>query len=194
MLLLLTLWTSFAAARIKANDLSSVERKYFDHVAIGVTDLAVSVKWYKAVLGCVDFMQHERTFVGDDLAFLRQGGVYLALLALGTGVRPLRGSRAQKGHFAIRVDDGTFWHLHKLLPLLLEKHRAHAEQPVDVLCDGFAVQVSMSFYDPDGNEVEITTWDCERDDTCSRFGGIDSRSIRGNGNAEVTIMKPKSKL
>lgn len=50
----------------------------------------------------------------------------------------------------------------------------------------------MFFYDPDGNEVEITTWDCERDDSCSRFGGIDDRSIRGNGNVEVT--KTKSKL
>ena len=115
----------------------------FDHVAIGVTDLAVAVKWYKAVLGCVDFMQHESTFVGDDLAFLRQGGVYLALLALGNGVagsavlRPLRGTRAQKGHFAMRVDGETFWHLHTLLPGLLKKHRAHDRQPVDVMCDDF---------------------------------------------------------
>ena len=161
-------------------------------MAIGVTDLAVAVDWYKAVLGCVDFMQHERTFVGDDLAFLRQGGVYLALLAVGPGQGgTLRGSRAQKGHFAMRVDGPTFWSLHKTLPGLLAQHRVHDEQPVDVMCDDFAVQVSMFFFDPDGNEVEITTWDCRRDDTCSRFGSIDDRSIRGNGN---TAAASKSKL
>lgn len=157
----------------------------FDHVAIGVEDLKVARRWYMDVLGMVDFMQEEPTFVGDDLAFLRQGGAYLALLALPRGERPLRGSRAQKGHFALRVDGTTFWELHKRLPQLLETHRAHEGQRTDILCDDFAVQVSLFFWDPSGNEVEVTTWDCDRDDTCSRFGNIDDRSIRGNGNVEA---------
>ena len=125
-------------------------------------------------------MQHEPTFVGADLAFLRQGGAYLALLALPPGESPLVGSRAQRGHFAMRVDGRTFWALHSALPRLLECHRARPEQSVDIMCDDFSVQLSLFFYDPDGNEVEITTWDCERDGSCSRFGEIDERSIRGD--------------
>jgi catechol 2,3-dioxygenase-like lactoylglutathione lyase family enzyme len=158
----------------------------FDHVAIGVSDLRISCQWYKCVLGMQDFMAHEPTFVGDDLAFLRQGAAYLALMHLGSQP-PLRGSRVQKGHFALRVDGPTFWRLHTQLPSLLRANNRPA-QSTDVFCDDFAVQISMFFFDPDGNEVEITTWDVERDDSCSRFGGVDSdRSIRGNGNTEAAV-------
>jgi catechol 2,3-dioxygenase-like lactoylglutathione lyase family enzyme len=149
----------------------------FDHVAIGVADLAISREWYINVLQMEDAMQHEPTFVGPDLRFLRQGSACLALLALNTD--PLRGSRAQKGHFALRVDGVTFWDLHASLPQLLQTHRVSSAQSIGILCDDFAVQLSMFFFDPDGNEVEIATWDCERDDTCMRFGGVDGRSIRG---------------
>jgi catechol 2,3-dioxygenase-like lactoylglutathione lyase family enzyme len=45
----------------------------FDHVAVGVADLAAARRWYVGVLGMEDFMQHEPTFVGPELAFLRQG-------------------------------------------------------------------------------------------------------------------------
>ena len=90
-----------------------------------------------------------------------------------------RVSRAQKGHFAFRTDGATFWKLHAALPTLLDAHKARAQQRTDVLCDDFAVQLSMFFEDPDGNEVEVTTWDCERDDTCSRFGAVSNLSIRG---------------
>ena len=48
------------------------------------------------------------------------------------------------------------------------------------------LQLSMFFFDPDGNEVEITTWDCERDDRCSRFGQISDRSIRGDGSVPAS--------
>ena len=150
----------------------------FDHVAIGVSDIARSARWYKGVLGFKDFMQEEPTFVGPQLQFLRQGGCFLALLALGKQ-NVLRGSRAQKGHFAMRVNGETFWSLHKSLPGLLSQFRVSEAQSTDILCDDFAVQLSMFFYDPDGNEVEVTTWDCPRDDKCSRFGAVDDRSIRG---------------
>ena len=41
----------------------------------------------------------------------------------------------------------------------------------------------MFFHDPDGNEVEVATWDCARDDTCSRFGQVSVASIRGDSIA-----------
>jgi hypothetical protein len=62
-------------------------------------------------------------------------------------------------------------------------------QSIDIMCDDFAVQLSMFFYDPDGNEVEITTWDCVRDDSCARFGQIDDRSIRGDTAAAAVVAK-----
>jgi catechol 2,3-dioxygenase-like lactoylglutathione lyase family enzyme len=158
----------------------------FDHVAIGVADLAVSRHWYMRVLGLEDYMQHEPTFVGPELAFMRSGAAALALLhissrddATSSTFHRRRVSRAQKGHFALRTDGATFWRLHADLPELLEAHRVRPEQSTAILCDDFAVQLSMFFEDPDGNEVEIATWDCERDDTCSRFGAVSELSIRG---------------
>lgn len=157
-----------------------------DHVAIGVADLAVSRRWYMDVLGLEDHMQHEPTFVGRELAFMRSGAAALALLhidprddATSSTFQRRRVSRAQKGHFALRTDGPTFWRLHAILPRLLETHRVNPEQSTTVLCDDFAVQLSMFFEDPDGNEVEIATWDCARDDTCSRFGAVSELSIRG---------------
>jgi hypothetical protein len=102
-------------------------------------------------------------------------------MRLGGSRAPLRGARDQKGHFALRVDGLTFWDMHRRLPALLQKNRATAGQGTAILCDDFAVQLSMFFFDPDGNEVEVTTWDCERDVSCSRFGKISDASIRGDG-------------
>jgi catechol 2,3-dioxygenase-like lactoylglutathione lyase family enzyme len=154
-----------------------------DHVALPCSDLAASAAWYAAVLGFAPHLPHEPTFVGPQLAFLSQGGVALALLALPPGEAALRGSRAQKGHFAIRVDGPTFWALHAALPALLAAHRRSPAHSTEIFCDDFAINLSLFFYDPDGNEVEITTWDCERDPTCSRFGGVDARkSIRGGAD------------
>ena len=91
-----------------AADVRAWTAESLDHIAIGVQSLAVSRSWYKAVLQMEDFMQHEPTFVGEDLAFLRQGGAHLALLALEPrGQQPLEGSRAQRGHFALRVDSSS---------------------------------------------------------------------------------------
>ena len=163
----------------------------FDHVAVGVSDLSVAKAWYANVLGMTDdFMADEPTFVGDDLAFVRSGNAALALLRIQSGSTTLRGSRAQKGHFALRVSGETFWDMHRLLPSRLRTYQVHPSQSTAILCDDFAVQLSMFFYDPDGNEVEIATWDCERDDTCSRFGSISTESIRGNVNRN----RPQPKL
>ena len=169
-----------------------------DHVAIGVRSLAASRRWYQRVLGMTDFMTEEPTFVGEDLAFMRSGGAYLALMRLAGDRAPLRGARDQKGHFALRVDGLTFWDLHRRLPALLREHRANPAQSTAILCDDFAVQLSMFFYDPDGNEVEITTWDCERDMSCSRFGKVSNKSIRGDhggdGTQPAALLELKAKL
>lgn len=164
----------------------------FDHVAIGVANLSVSRHWYMSVLGLEDYMQHEPTFIGPDLAFLRSGDAALALLHIDTNADGASSSfdrwkvvsRAQKGHFAFRTDGATFWRLHAALPGLLSAHRVGLQQSVAVLCDDFAVQLSMFFEDPDGNEVEVTTWECERDDSCSRFGAVSELSIRGAAGPE----------
>ena len=50
----------------------------------------------------------------------------------------------------------------------------------------------MFFFDPDGNEVEITTWDCERDMRCSRFGKVSDKSIRGDGGMQPAAVEPRA--
>ena len=65
------------------------EAQCLDHVAIGVRSLAASRRWYQRVLGMTDFMTEEPTFVGEDLAFMRSGGAYLALMRLAGDRAPL---------------------------------------------------------------------------------------------------------
>ena len=103
----------------------------FDHVAIGVTDLDVSRRWYVEVLGFEDFMLDEPTFLGSELTFLRSGGAALALLKICDGTTALSGTRAQKGHFALRVSGAIFWRLHRELPHLLEQHRVTSSHRTD---------------------------------------------------------------
>lgn len=128
-----------AAAKMPAAEMSAraLSARYlgFDHVAIGVRDLAVSRAWYRSVLGMTDCMTEEPTFVGEDLAFIKGGGAAIALLRLTEGRGPLRGSRDQKGHFAIGVDGPSFWRLHATLPQLLRAHRAGPQHSVEILFD-----------------------------------------------------------
>ena len=83
------------------------------------------------VLGFEDFMLDEPTFLGSELTFLRSGGAALALLKICDGTTALSGTRAQKGHFALRVSGAIFWRLHRELPHLLEQHRVTSSHRTD---------------------------------------------------------------
>merc|ERR1711879_504833 len=130
-----------------------------DHVAISVRDLSVSRKWLAAVVGMETFRGDDPNFADDDLAMVRRGQAFVALLKLPQGESPLRGSRSQKGHFALRVANEEFADFRLRLPKLLETHRVSEEQSVEVQFEDYGVQRSLFFHDPDGNELEVTTWD-----------------------------------
>jgi len=73
-------------------------------------------------------------------------------------VTPLSGSREQKGHTAFKVSVESFWEYHTALPRLLQSHRVHSGQSIDFEEADYGRQLSLFFYDPDANEVEVTTW------------------------------------
>ena len=64
-----------------------------------------------------------------------------------------------KGHLALRMSNAEFTAFHAALPQLLGRHKAAAEQRTDIEEQDYGVQKSLFFYDPDGNEVEVTTWE-----------------------------------
>ena len=119
-----------------------------DHVALTVRDVARSVAWYQAVLGL------ERRYAdvwGDFPAVLGAGTTSLALFPTpvpepapppGREVLSIR-------HVAFRVDRATFdeargaLEAHGVVPSFEDHVAAH----------------SLYFTDPDGHQLEITTYD-----------------------------------
>lgn len=135
-----------------------------DHAAVGVRNLKVTQDWLAAVLGMVPFRSDDPNFAGEALAMVRNGAVKIALLQLPEGETPLQGSRSQKGHVALRVPTQEFERFRYGLPALLQEHRVHPQQSVQVEEDNYGVQRSLFFHDPDGNELEVTTWDEDAED------------------------------
>merc|ERR1719464_2061880 len=93
---------------------------------------------------------------------VHNGAAFIALLRLPEGEAPLVGSRSQKGHVAFRVSNKEFQALRERLPTLLKEHQVYADQSVDIIEEDYGVQQSLFFFDPDGNELEVTTWDAPR--------------------------------
>eukprot|EP01062_Namystynia_karyoxenos_P066900 TRINITY_DN60820_c0_g1_i1.p1 TRINITY_DN60820_c0_g1~~TRINITY_DN60820_c0_g1_i1.p1 ORF type:complete len:281 (+),score=101.03 TRINITY_DN60820_c0_g1_i1:83-844(+) len=139
-----------------------------DHVAIGVRSQRDSLLWYRGVLGMEQFLAKHPHFDNQYVVMIRGGGAVLALLQLPDGEQPLNGSREQRGHAAVRVSPAEFQRFRRLLPELLEKHRLHPEQSAAIQEQDYGLQLSLFFYDPDGNELEVTTWVDEDDPV--RFG------------------------
>eukprot|EP01063_Lacrimia_lanifica_P005379 TRINITY_DN13138_c0_g1_i1.p2 TRINITY_DN13138_c0_g1~~TRINITY_DN13138_c0_g1_i1.p2 ORF type:complete len:166 (+),score=61.36 TRINITY_DN13138_c0_g1_i1:48-545(+) len=129
-----------------------------DHVALGVRSLAVSKEWYQSVLGFEPFMADDPNFADDDLAMVKAGDAIFALLRIPEGERALRGSREQKGHAALSVTPAEIRRLYHDLPKLLEQHRVCSQQRLDIDVQDYGAQLSLFFYDPDNNELEVSAW------------------------------------
>ncbi|KAJ9470650.1 hypothetical protein DIPPA_00667 [Diplonema papillatum] len=138
-----------------------------DHVALGVKDLAVSTRWYGSVLSMKPFMHDDPQFRDEDLAMVRAGQATFALLRVPADREPLAGTREQKGHAALTVSHDEIRRLHRELPLLLAEHRAVPSQRTDVEAQDYGSQLSLFFYDPDGNELELCAW--VRKNSAKRF-------------------------
>ena len=119
-----------------------------DHVALTVRDVARSVAWYRDVLGL------ERRFEavwGDFPAIVGAGTTALALFPAPVAEpSPPPGREVLSvRHIAFRVDGETF-----------EQARSHLEsRGIAPTFENHTAAHSLYFTDPDGHQLEITTYD-----------------------------------
>jgi len=121
-----------------------------DHVALAVRDVARSAAWYVEVLGLERF--HEDRF-GDFPAIVGIGTTSVALF-------PIRGDRVQPPpgkdtvamrHVAFRADHGSF-----------RTAQAHLKKlGISFEFQDHDIAHSIYFLDPDGHQIEITTYEIE---------------------------------
>uniref|UniRef100_A0A7S2BL61 VOC domain-containing protein n=1 Tax=Alexandrium andersonii TaxID=327968 RepID=A0A7S2BL61_9DINO len=146
------------AVRHKAESITPPQLLGLDHAAIGVRDLSRSLRWYGGVLGMDHVLADDPAFNGDIAMAGVRGAPLLALLRLPENEAPLKGSREQRGHFALRVGNADFERLRETLPALLQAYRAHDGQSLWIEEQDYGRQLSLFFQDPDSNEIEVTTW------------------------------------
>lgn len=119
-----------------------------DHVALAVRDVRNSAQWYCDVLGLARL--HESEW-GDLPAMVGVGGTMLALFpVLGTHPKPPPGKDVIAArHVAFRTDAAG-----------LEEARSELEaRGIECEFQDHGIARSIYFLDPDGHELEITTYD-----------------------------------
>jgi len=125
------------------------ELQHLDHVAITVADLARSTRWYCDVMG------FEHRFPGrwDGVpVMLGLGPTLIALFPANGQDLPLIPEKVIRiAHFALRADRKNF---------LMAQVELEA-QGIDVTFQDHDISHAIYFYDPDGHQLEITTYDLE---------------------------------
>lgn len=118
-----------------------------DHVALAVRDVRASAAWYQDVLGLE--RRHEAVW-GDFPAVVGLGGTSVALFPLEGAPRP-RPSRdtVAMRHLAFRVGRVN-----------LESAKAELrERGIDFTEQDHGISRSIYFLDPDGHQLELTTYE-----------------------------------
>jgi catechol 2,3-dioxygenase-like lactoylglutathione lyase family enzyme len=124
-----------------------IARRVADHVALAVGDPEASARWYKDVLG---FERKHADVWGSAPAFVSAGGTGLALFKVEGSPKPPPGRDVlTMRHVAFRVDGANFERAQQLLK----------ERGLDVELQDHVVSRSIYFKDPDGHEIEITTYE-----------------------------------
>ncbi len=124
------------------------ELEGIDHVALAVRDVPSSVRWYQQVLGLERL--HEEAW-GDYPAVVGIGGTAIALFPVQGSdpkPRPDRDVLAMR-HLAFRANAVNF-------------ARAQGELTdggVEFEFQDHGIAHSIYFHDPDGHQIEITTYD-----------------------------------
>jgi catechol 2,3-dioxygenase len=117
-----------------------------DHVAIAVTDVERSVKWYCDVLG----MDRRHPEWGNVPAMVCAGQTCVALFEIeGEAQPPPNRSAIAMRHLAFRVDRGGFERAQKEL----------RECGIEFVFMDHETAHSVYLEDPDGHRLEITTYD-----------------------------------
>jgi catechol 2,3-dioxygenase-like lactoylglutathione lyase family enzyme len=119
-----------------------------DHVALAVRDVRRSAAWYQDVLGLERL--YEEAW-GDFPAVVGTGGTSIALFPVEGDQprgRPGRDTLAMR-HLAFRVDRSNF---------ARARERLEA-RGISVSFQDHDIAHSIYFHDPDGHQLEITTYD-----------------------------------
>jgi catechol 2,3-dioxygenase-like lactoylglutathione lyase family enzyme len=120
-----------------------------DHVALTVSDLEKSIAWYQEVLGLERRYQEAW---GDCPAMLRVGSTCVALFPLRSAESPApTNASAQPAmqHLAFRTTYAD----------LLEAEKNLKERSIPFEFQDHGTAHSIYFADPDGHQLEITTYD-----------------------------------
>ncbi len=124
------------------------ELEGIDHVALAVRDVPSSVRWYQEVLGLERL--HEEAW-GDYPAVVGIGGTAIALFPVQGSdpkPRPDRDVLAMR-HLAFRANAENF----------ARAQRELTDGGVEFEFQDHGIAHSIYFHDPDGHEIEITTYD-----------------------------------
>ena len=121
-----------------------------DHVALTVQDIERSVAWYREVLGLE--RRHQDAW-GDYPAVMYAGSTGIALFPADAAPAPAPDARraAIMRHLAFRADRIHF-------------QRAQADltsRRIPFVSEDHGISHSIYFQDPDGYQIEITTYDLE---------------------------------
>ena len=141
-----------ARALVRATLTGGPERRMklqkLDHVAVNVTDVRRSARWYQEVLGLE--RMYEAAW-GDYPALVVAGSTGIALFPVedGTAKPPPGRDVLTMRHLAFRVDGGNFRQAQDELRARGIEFRSSDHQ----------VSHSVYFHDPDGHEIELTTYD-----------------------------------
>ena len=128
-----------------------------DHVAINVRDVARSVAWYRDVLG---FERQYEAAWGDYPAVVTAGGSGLALFPVqGDSPKPRPGRDVlSMRHVAFRVSAENF----------AAAQRELAARDIAFEFQDHQISQSIYLHDPDGHEIELTTYEIGNEPADSR--------------------------
>ena len=124
-----------------------MELEGIDHVAIGVRDVERSAKWYTEVLGFERF--HEGAW-GDVPTFVGKGNTGIALFPATVNAKSAStGRQIRLLHLAFRADRENF----------LAAQRELETRGIKIEFQDHEISHSIYFRDPDGHQLEITTYE-----------------------------------
>lgn len=125
----------------------SFQLQHIDHIAITVRDIAAATAWYCEVLG---FQHRYEGQWGGVPAMLFLGETGLALFPAQDDPQPPPASDTiAMMHFALRADRANFEAAQATL----------REKGIDFAFQDHDISHSIYFRDPDGHQLEITTYD-----------------------------------